>query len=86
MDTITQDGFTFESGWIDCQTAKFKDEKILWPVRRYKLSREIAEHTAAMESMPETMPLYDQTMAHAKAYLAALNQASEDLNVEAMGK
>jgi hypothetical protein len=51
MDTITQDGFTFESGWIDCQTAKFKDEKILWPVRRYKLSREIAEHTAAMESM-----------------------------------
>jgi hypothetical protein len=79
---ITQDGHTFDSEWIDHQIACFTDVKVFWAVRRYQLLRELEAHKTAMELMPKTMPNDHAAMAHAKAYLAALEKAFDRLGYE----
>ena len=82
MGQITQDGFTFNSEWIDARITEFADQNAPWVSRRIKLDREIADHEAAMKTMPTTMPHDLRAQAHAKAYLAALRKAAEDLTAE----
>lgn len=82
MAQITQDGFTFDSDWIDARIAEFLDQKAPWVSRRIKLNREIADHEAAMSEMPTTMPLDLPAQAHAKVYLAALRKTLENLDAE----
>ena len=72
MGQITQDGYTFNSDWIDHRIAMLTDGNIPRDVRRYKLLRELEAHKSAMKCMPEMMPNDHAAMAHAKAYLAAL--------------
>ena len=74
MGRITQDGYTFNSDWIDHRIAMLTDENIPRDVRRYKLVRELEAHKSAMKSMSEMMPNDHAAMAHAKAYLAALEK------------
>ena len=75
MGQITQDGYTFNSDWIDHRIAMLTDGNIPRDVRRYKLLRELEAHKAAMKRMPEMMPNDRAAIAHAKAYLAALEDA-----------
>jgi len=82
MGQITQDGYTFNSDWIDHQIAIFTDVNISRAVRRYKLLRELEAHKSAMKCMPEMMPNDHIAMAHAKAYLAALEKAFNQLGLE----
>jgi hypothetical protein len=75
MGQITQDGYTFNSDWIDHRIARLTDGNIPRDVRRYKLLRELEAHKSAMKCMSEMMPDDHAAMAHAKAYLAALEKA-----------
>jgi hypothetical protein len=75
MGQITQDGYTFNSDWIDHRIAMLTDGNIARDVRRYKLVRELEAHKSAMKCMSEMMPNDHAAMAHAKAYLAALEKA-----------
>jgi hypothetical protein len=82
MGKMTQDGFSFDSEWIEGRIAKFMDLNAPWAWRRVKLDREISDHKSAMEDMLTTMPHDLQARAHAKAYLLALEKALDDLNGE----
>ena len=70
MGQITQDGYTFNSDWIDQQLAILMNGTIPGDVRRYKLIRELEAHRAAMKCIPEMLPNDHVAMAHAKAYLS----------------
>lgn len=83
MGLIEQDGYEFEVDWIDDEIAKLLDNKMPWAMRRYRLVREIAEHKAAMEKMPETMPTDREAMAIAKVYLARLEAVLKELDYRA---
>ena len=54
--------------------AMLTDGNIPRDVRRYKLVRELEAHKSAMKCMSEMMPNDHAAMAHAKAYLAALER------------
>jgi hypothetical protein len=82
MGQITQDGFTFNSDWIDANVAPFKDQSIPWAARRDKLDREITMREEDFKSMLQTMPNDLEGHAHSRAYLAALRQAEEELSAE----
>ena len=64
-----------DSDWIDHRIAILTDGNIPREVRRYKLARELEAHKSAMKCMSEMMPNDHAAMAHAKAYLAALEKA-----------
>ena len=51
MGQITQDGYTFNSDWIDHRIAMLTDGNIPRDVRRYKLVRELEAHKSAMKCM-----------------------------------
>ena len=82
MGQITQDGFDFDSGWIDANIAKFKDQSELWAVRRDRLAREIAMREEDLKSMLHPSPDDLAGHAHTRAYLAALRHAEEELTGE----
>ena len=82
MGQIEKDGYTFDSGWIDSQINKLTDRTIPIVARRYALFREKGEHISAMKTIPEMMPNDPATMAHARAYLAALEKAWDELVYE----
>jgi hypothetical protein len=67
MGEITQDGFSFDSDWIDARVAKFTDRNAPSAWRRMKLEREIAAHDSAMHVLLKDWPHDLQAQAHAKA-------------------
>jgi hypothetical protein len=82
MGEITQDGFSFDSDWIDARVAKFTDRNAPWAWRRVKLEREIAGHESAMQVLLKDWPHDLQAQAHAKAYVAALEKTLKELDAE----
>jgi hypothetical protein len=85
MAQITWDGVTFDSGWIDWHIARFKDQSIIWAVRRQALRSEVALSEASLESMLLNAPDDAPGLAHSRAYLDALKQAEKEVNAEALG-
>jgi hypothetical protein len=85
MGQITWDGVTFDSGWIDWHIARFKDQNVIWAVRRQALASEIVLSEAALKSMLQNAPDDAQGLSHSRAYLDALKQAEKELNTEALG-
>jgi hypothetical protein len=69
MGQITQDGFTFDSDWIDSNVAKFKDQSDPGAIRE-----EIAMREEDLKSMLSNMPNDFKAHAHLRAYIAALKQ------------
>jgi hypothetical protein len=82
MAQITQDGFTFDSDWIDANAAKYRDESVIWAVRYESLRQEITMREEDLKLMLQTMPVDLAGHAHSRAYLAVLWQVAEDLSTE----
>jgi hypothetical protein len=83
MSTITQDGYSFDSGWIDAKIADLTDPNAPRAWRRVKLECEISDHKSAIKKMlaePDDL----QAKAQAKAYLAALERALIRVHAEVL--
>jgi hypothetical protein len=85
MAEFTEDGFTFDSAWIDLSVARFEDKRIPRSFRLQELEHEI--------EMRETDVLYTwhsqpnaRDYAYGKAQLKALKRVQERLRGDAQAQ
>jgi hypothetical protein len=82
MTQITQDGFTFDSDWIDISVARFLDKRIPWAFRMKELQREIDMREIDLDLMLETQPHDGPGHAHSRAHLKELKRTWERLKAD----
>jgi hypothetical protein len=74
-----QDGFTFDTSWIDNKVAQFTDQREIWAVRMISIDREVAAAESALKDMLQTRPNDAAGHAHSRAYIDALKRTGQQL-------